>query len=579
MRTLCGTRKVKVLKYLERTVPQSVPRSSLRALEKLPSNVLSRLHTVSDWDTVTQDAQLKNWLANNAIPLANKKVSSHLFQGTVVIVQVTFEDANKPPSSMSAADVQTVIEYATLAVQPIHRYATRYGVNRVGVWPKILPFTASVKGNSFTQGQFEGWVDECAKIARKDDIENPCIVILHNRELPNSPQFSGNSDPYHAATGNGTPYCYCLVFDENLSVADNNHTVDGEPNEKVYAHILSHEIAEMVVDPHGDWRNPEVCDGCAGDCNVSLFDLFDQNGVFMGGTDDTGSATGFAFFINPIVNANAHLDSNACIVPASDTQKACIYPPPFVTGELLSYVDTGTPGNVSNPILVGFSDWAAFKFVFGGGNAAGQDRIYAVDHSGNLWSYSDAGTQGNVSNPTEVAVGGWSDFKFVFGCRNAAGKDLIYAVDPNGNLWSYSDAGTQGNVSNLNRTEVTNGGWSDFKFVFGGRNAAGENLIYAVDPNGKLRSYSDGTPGNALNPVHVADGKWSDFKFVFAGRNAAGKDRIYAVTPSGELLSYSDTGTNILNSVKVGDDDWLDFEFLFGGTNVAGQDRIYAVAA
>ena len=478
MQTLCATRAVKVLKYLDRVVPQTVPRSSLRALEELPSSLLARLHAVSDWDTVTHDAQLKNWLANNAIPHAKKEVSSPLFQGTVVIVQVIFEEPNKPPSSMSTADVQTVIEYATLAVQSIHRYASQYGPNRVGVWPKILPFTASLTGNSFTHGQLEGWVDQCAKIARKDGVNNPCIVILHNRDLPNSPNFSGERDSYHSTTGNGTPYCYCLVFGENLSVADNNHTVKGMPNEKVYAHNLSHEIAETVVDPAGDLSNPEVCDGCFGNCNVSLFDLFDQNGVFMGGTADTGSVTGFAFFITPVVSSNATLDSNQCVVPAGDVQNACIYPPPFVTGELLSYVDTGTPGNVSNPIVVGFDDWSDFKFVFGGRNATGQDRIYAVNQSGKLLSYVDTGTQGNVSNPVDVGYGGWSDFKFVFGGRNAAGQDRIYAVNQSGKLLSYVDAGTPGNVSNP--VDVGYDDWLDFKFLSAGRNAAGQDRIYAV---------------------------------------------------------------------------------------------------
>jgi len=104
-------------------------------------------------------------------------------------------------------------------------------------------------------------------------------------------------------TDSGTPYCYSLVFGQNLTVADNNHTVNNKANEKVYAHTLSHEVAEMVVDPRGDDSNPEVCDACATNCNnVNLFDLFDQNGVFMGGTSDTASASGFSFFINAVVS-------------------------------------------------------------------------------------------------------------------------------------------------------------------------------------------------------------------------------------------------------------------------------------
>jgi hypothetical protein len=459
-------------------VPEAVPRSSLHALEKVPSSLLAGLHATSDWDKVTEDAQLKHWLANNPIPSAKPKASAPLFHGNLVFVQLIFQEPNQPPSSVTMADLQTAVSYAILAVQPIQRYASQYGPNSVGVWPNVISFTASLTGNSFTQAQFEGWVEQCAKTARNDGVSHPCIVILHNRDLPNSPAFSGQRNSFHSQTGDGTPYCYCLVFGQNLSIADNNHTINGRPTEKVYAHLLSHEIAEMVVDPSANLENPEVCDACAGNCNISLFDLFDQNGVFLGGTADTASATGFAFFINPIVSSTAVLDSNQCVVPASGAQNACIYPPPFVTGELLSYGDAGTPGNVSNPMVVGFGGWLDFKFLLAGRNVAGQDRIYAVNKQGQLLSYGDAGTQGNVSDPVVVGFGGWLDFKFLFGGRNVAGQDRIYAVNKQGQLLSYGDAGTPGNVSDP--VVVGFGGWSDFKFLFGGRNVAGQDRIYAV---------------------------------------------------------------------------------------------------
>jgi hypothetical protein len=140
-------------------------------------------------------------------------------------------------------------------------------------------------------------------------------------------------------------------------------------------------------------------------------------------------------------------------------------------GRLLSYGDNGTPGNVSNPVVVGFGGWSGFKFLFAGGN-----RIYAVDQSGQLLSYGDSGAPGNVSNPVVVGFGGWSDFKFLF-----AGGDRIYAVDQNGQLLSYGDNGTPGNVSNP--VVVGFGGWSDFKFLF-----AGGDRIYAAE--------------NALTPDH-----------------------------------------------------------------------------
>jgi hypothetical protein len=47
-------------------------------------------------------------------------------------------------------------------------------------------------------------------------------------------------------------------------------------------------------------------------------------------------------------------------------------------GQLLSYGDAGTPGNVSSPVVVGFGGWSAFKFLFAGANLSGENRIYAV---------------------------------------------------------------------------------------------------------------------------------------------------------------------------------------------------------
>ena len=79
-------------------------------------------------------------------------------------------------------------------------------------------------------------------------------------------------------------------------------------------------------------------------------------------------------------------------------------------------------------MTVGFGGWQGFKFLFAGRNAAGEDRIYAVNQDGELLSYGDAGTPGNVSSPVTVGFGGWQDFKFLFAGRNAAGEDRILAV-------------------------------------------------------------------------------------------------------------------------------------------------------
>lgn len=575
----CSTRAVKVLKHLHETAPTTIARSSVEALEKLPSSTLANLHSAADWTGVTDDPKLRDWLANNPLPVARRTVSGPLFHGTLVFVRLVFQQQGLPDSSVSLADVQTAAAYATLAAIPISEYAWQYGPNSVDVSPDVITFNAAVTGGSFTHAQFEGWVGQCAQIAHDRGIRHPCIVIPHNRALPNAPQFAGERNSFHSVTG-GTPYCYCLVFGENLSIADNNHTISGRTGEKVYAHLLSHEIAEMVVDPLVDGTNPEVCDACAGNCSNDLFVLFDQNAVFLGGTNDTAAASGFAFFINAVVSAAVALDGNSCVVSGADPKSACIYPPPFVTGQLLSYGDAATAGNVSNPMVVGFGGWLEFKSLFAGANAAGDNRIYAVENAGRLLSYGDAATLGNVSSPIAVGFGGWQQFRFVFAGANVNGENRIYAVNNNGELLSYGDAGTPGNVSAP--VVVGFGGWHDFKFLFAGKNVTGETRIYAVDNSGQLLAYADaGTPGNVSSPIVVGFGGWQQFKFLFAGRNLAGENRIYAVNTNGELLSYGDAGTpgNVSAPIVVGLGGWLAFKFLFGGRNAAGADRIYAVVA
>ena len=68
MGSLCETRAVKVLKHLQGEAPTTISRSSLSALEGLPSSVLASLHATSDWNSVTDDPELKSWLVDTPIP-------------------------------------------------------------------------------------------------------------------------------------------------------------------------------------------------------------------------------------------------------------------------------------------------------------------------------------------------------------------------------------------------------------------------------------------------------------------------------------------------------------------------------
>ena len=198
--------------------------------------------------------------------------------------------------------------------------------------------------------------------------------------------------------------------------------------------------------------------------------------------------------------------------------------------------------DISTPVRVGRSGWLDFKFLFSGvnraGHRAGQNRIYAVNKIGQLLSYIDYGTPDNVSDPDRVGRSGWLDFKFLFSGVNNNREHRIYAVNEIGQLLSYIDYGTPDNVSDPDR--VGRSGWQDFKFLFSGVNLKGENRIYAVNKSGELLSYiDDGTRDNVSDPLRVGNG-WQNFKFLFSGVNLKGENRIYGVDQAGELLSYEE---------------------------------------
>ena len=98
-------------------------------------------------------------------------------------------------------------------------------------------------------------------------------------------------------------------------------------------------------------------------------------------------------------------------------------------GQLLAYTDNGTPGNVGPASVdVGGGGWDQFYPLFAGVNASGEPRIYAVNDKGQLLSYTDNGTPGNVGHPVTVGFGAWGQFQYLFAGANTSGQNSIYAV-------------------------------------------------------------------------------------------------------------------------------------------------------
>ncbi len=425
MDTLCGTRPMKILKHLKSRVPASIPRSSLRALAKLPPKTLAHLHDMPDIHSVVPNAELANWLAAHPIPTTKGIVTDALFQGTLFFVRVIFNRSEKPPVSVSAADVQVALNYATLAAVPMQRYASQYGVNRFTVSPNILTVNFTVHGNTFDDDRLQLLVD---LIVQNNHLSNGCVIILHDVTAPDSPQntdATGSILGYHSISNLFQPYCYCKVFGQNLNIADKGNR---------YAQTLSHEIAEMLVDPKANLSNPEVCDACAGNCKNSQFDLFDGAGNFIGGTSKLSTAPPFAFFINSFIKPEFLDPDSECAVENADKQAVCIYPPPPL------WNGPGTLTTVGDIVSIAghFSTGDQRHLVVVGTKQGGLHEIF--------WKPAQGGIEGQDDVPIAL---GFNNIAAVGSLYNSdQQRHLVFVGKKNGNLeeifWQPDTVGIEG---------------------------------------------------------------------------------------------------------------------------------------
>ncbi len=313
---LCMTRAIKNIKYIQRLLPDTLKKKFLTEISKLPPKTLFNLQTLSNLQEVIRDKELANFLEKNRIPMPRASISSPLFNGTLVFVQITFNRRNQAPFSISSTDLQTAINYTNLAIIPIHRYVLQYGQNSINVSQNIIPFTATLNGDSFSDDDLQGFVKD---IVRSNNLVNSCIMVLIDTAGPRNTHAIDGTLGYHSKTDNNIPYCFCNVFGQNL-------TIDDAAN--VYAQTLSHEIAEMVVDPRADISNPEVCDACAGNCANIQNDFFDSNNNFIGGSSTVPPSFSFNFFINGIIKLESYDPGTECAIKGSELTEVCIYAPP-----------------------------------------------------------------------------------------------------------------------------------------------------------------------------------------------------------------------------------------------------------
>jgi hypothetical protein len=202
---ICMTRAIKNIKYIQRAAPQVFNRETLQEIFRLPPETLSSLQTIRP--QLVRHTKLADFLQHNRIPMAKSTVSGPLFSGTLVFVQITFNRTGQPPFSMSTADTQMAVNYATRAAIPMHAYALQYGPNTINVSQNIINFTANLGTNTtFDDATLQGWVNT---IVNDNNLTNSCIVVLADTSGPRNSAATGSTIGYHNITDN-IPYCFAM---------------------------------------------------------------------------------------------------------------------------------------------------------------------------------------------------------------------------------------------------------------------------------------------------------------------------------------------------------------------------------
>jgi hypothetical protein len=309
----CFTRALKNAQYLQMIAPHifvmdpsagafgtGIPLEILTVLHRLPhhSPVLNRHKAVAEF------------LRENRLPVPGTTARDALFSGTIYFVQVTFQTSGGN-HVIPTADMNMIVQYAQHAVVSASEYAAQYGTNSVSVSPNFLTYTANVPSASYTDADLQGWVND---IVTKNSLpSNACIFVISPQGLT-APQVGGNAG-YHGKAN--VPYIVAGVFAQNLTLPD---VAD------VYAMVISHEMAEMIVDPNVDGANPEVCDPCDINCNNLTRVYFDASDNYLG-TNQASPPGGFNFsyytcaVVKPAGAAN-------CPAPAADCNYAPAVPLP-----------------------------------------------------------------------------------------------------------------------------------------------------------------------------------------------------------------------------------------------------------
>lgn len=308
---ICSTRMLKNAKFLQSPavgfLPKVEPPNGFASL--VPMNILMRVDRALPEDIRIES--LAKALKKNRPPRPGTKLASSLFSGTIRFVQTTFS-SDGTDYLMPDPDFKVILEYAGIAAATISEYCSQYGPNTLSVAPETIPLTAPAANHRYNDSTLFQWVDQ---LARAQGLgPDSCLAFLNPQGVVNT-----DADPtqgvlgYHSLSPGGIPYIFANVLGKGLTLAD---VMDA------YAVTLSHEMAEMTVDPRADGSNPECCDSCAGNCTTDHRNYFDSKGTWLGGSP----VPGYYFQLEGVATPSTVAQ---CPAPSM----SCSYPPPKPGGQ------------------------------------------------------------------------------------------------------------------------------------------------------------------------------------------------------------------------------------------------------
>jgi hypothetical protein len=305
----CATRALKNADYLRTNAPTLVAtdEDAEGFGTGVPEDVLQRLHRLShDSPEARRHAGLPDFLREHPVPGPGLAARGPLFNGTLHFVRVTFQ-AGGQQIAIPPADMQMMLQYAQRAIVPIAEYASQYGATHINVAPNILSYAVNLHGHAYNDATLKRWVND---IAAKNNIPNTDAIVIPSPQGLTAPNVGGNSG-YHGLAH--LPYTVFGVFATNLALND-------PPD--VYAMVVSHEIAELVVDPRVDHANPEVCDPCDLNCGGQNLNraFFDAANTYLGTRASLPPPFAYSYYICAVVKPAGAAD---CPAPSGD----CVYSP------------------------------------------------------------------------------------------------------------------------------------------------------------------------------------------------------------------------------------------------------------